>query len=83
MKCLSVQVYRQRILQGRYRDFTEILLTFVISINGSSSPVLSYLNGALHQLKHLKEFITVFVVVFAVFSGEFLQCLFPSEPVKA
>ena len=32
---VSVHVYRL----GRYRDFTEILLTFVMSINGSSFPV--------------------------------------------
>ena len=33
IKCLSVQVYRHCILQVRYRDFTEILLTFVMPIN--------------------------------------------------
>ena len=36
---VSVHVYRHSILLGRYRDFTEILLTFVMSINGSSFPV--------------------------------------------
>ena len=36
---VSVHVYRRSILLGRYRDFTEILLTFVMSINGSSFPV--------------------------------------------
>ena len=35
----SVHVYRHCILQVRYRDFTEILLTFHKSINGSSFPV--------------------------------------------
>ena len=35
---VSVHVYRHCIFQVRYRDFTEILLTFVMSINGSSFP---------------------------------------------
>ena len=36
---VSVHVYRHCNLQVIYRDFTEILLTFVKSINGSSFPV--------------------------------------------
>lgn len=58
MKCLSVHVYRQRILQGRYRDFTEILLTFVISINGLSFAVLSYLwrSASAETLKRIHHF---------------------------
>ena len=35
----SVHIYRHCILQVRYRDITEILLTFLKSINGSSFPV--------------------------------------------
>ena len=36
---VTVHVYRHCVLQRRYGDFTEILLTFVMSINGSSFPV--------------------------------------------
>ena len=36
---VSVHVYRHCNLQVIYRDFNEILLTFVKSINGSSFPV--------------------------------------------
>ena len=43
---VSVHVYRHCILQVRYRDFTEILLTFVMSINGSSFPVCTSLSMA-------------------------------------
>ena len=39
---VRVHVYRHCILQGRYRDFTEIFVSFVMSINGSSFPVRAH-----------------------------------------
>ena len=39
---VRVHAYRHCILQGRYRDFTEIFVTFVMSINGSSFPVRAH-----------------------------------------
>ena len=78
-KCARLETaHFTRTIERFYRDFTnfcDIYKWFKFCC-----VYLTY--DALHQLKHLKEFTTFFVVVFAVVSAEFLLCLYPSEPVK-